>query len=165
MAGFRDKLQRMFNPPDDEYEYDDYYDEEEPQEPARTSSAYEEPRRVTTPDYGFSTFSSRGREEGKVVNISGRNQMQVVVFRPMSFGDEAWEIADELLKRHAVVLNLEKTEKDVSRRIVDFLSGVAYANNGKIKRVATATFIITPYNMDLTGDDLLDELEGSGLYF
>ena len=72
---------------------------------------------------------------------------------------------DELLKRHTVVLNLEKTEKEVSRRIVDFLSGVAYANNGKIKRVATNTFIITPYNVDLTGDDVLDELENNGLYF
>ena len=74
-------------------------------------------------------------------------------------------MADELLKRHTVVLNLEKTEKEVSRRIVDFLSGVAYANNGKIKRIATNTFIITPYNVDLTGDDVLDELENSGLYF
>ena len=64
-----------------------------------------------------------------------------------------------------MVLNLEKTEKDVSRRVVDFLSGVAYANNGKIKRIATNTFIITPYNVDLTGDDVLDELENSGLYF
>lgn len=64
-----------------------------------------------------------------------------------------------------MVLNLEKTEKDVSRRIVDFLSGVAYANNGKIKRIATNTFIITPYNVDLTGDDVLDELENNGLYF
>ena len=64
-----------------------------------------------------------------------------------------------------MVLNLAKTEKDVSRRIVDFLSGVAYANNGKIKRIATNTFIITPYNVDLTGDDVLDELENNGLYF
>ena len=64
-----------------------------------------------------------------------------------------------------MVLNLENTEKEVSRRIVDFLSGVAYANNGKIKRIATGTFIITPYNVDLTGDDVLDELESNGLYF
>ena len=65
---------------------------------------------------------------------------------------------------HTVVLNLENTSKDVSRRILDFLSGVAYANNGKIKRVSTATFIITPYNVDLTGDDLMDEIESSNMY-
>ena len=81
----------------------------------------------------------------------------MVLFKPERFGDETRSVADELIKMHTVVLNLENTSKDVSRRILDFLSGVAYANNGKIKRVSTATFIITPYNVDLTGDDLMDE--------
>ena len=52
----------------------------------------------------------------------------------------------------------------MSRRLVDFLSGVAYANNGQIKRVANSTFIITPYNVDIMGD-LLDELESNGVFF
>ena len=64
-----------------------------------------------------------------------------------------------------MLLNLEKTEKDVARRIVDFLSGVAYANNGKIQKVATRTFIVTPYDVEISGDEVLDELESSGLYF
>ena len=64
----------------------------------------------------------------------------------------------------AVVLNLESANKDVARRILDFLSGVAYANDGQIKKVANCTFIITPYNVGLMGD-LLDELENNGLYF
>lgn len=51
----------------------------------------------------------------------------------------------------------------VARRLVDFLSGVAYANEGKIKRVANSTYIITPYNVDILGD-LIDELENNGLY-
>lgn len=167
MAGLKDKLQRMWNPPDDEYDYEDYYEDDAPQD----SGNYDEPRRQGGgADYDFRSFSNSyssrgGREEGKVVNINAKTQLQVVLFRPVSFGEEAKEIADELLKRHTVVLNLEKTEKEASRRIVDFLSGVAYANNGKIKRVATGTFIITPYNVDLTGDEVLDELESSGLYF
>ena len=66
--------------------------------------------------------------------------------------------------KRTVVLNLESTNKDVARRLVDFLSGVAYANNGQIKRVAASTFIITPYNVDIVGD-LLDELESNGVYF
>ena len=53
----------------------------------------------------------------------------------------------------------------MARRILDFLSGVAYANDGKIKKVASNTYIIIPNNVDLTGDDLLDELENSGVYF
>ena len=62
------------------------------------------------------------------------------------------------------MLNLESTNKEVSRRLVDFLSGVAYANRGNLKRVANSTFIITPFNVDIMGDLLLDELENSGLY-
>ena len=100
-----------------------------------------------------------------MVNIHATAQLQVVLFKPEHFGEETTAVADELLKMHTVVLNLENTNKDISRRILDFLSGVTYANNGKIKRVATSTFIITPYNVDLTGDDLLDELENSGVYF
>ena len=151
MAGLVDKLHKMWNPPEDEYE--DYYEDEQPEEESSS--------------YSFSDFASRSESSGgnRVVNINAKAQLQVVLFKPISFGEETRAVADELLKRHTVVLNLEKTEKEVSRRIVDFLSGVAYANNGKIKRIATNTFIITPYNVDLTGDDVLDELENSGLYF
>ena len=89
----------------------------------------------------------------------------MALFKPERFGEETRAIADELIKTHTVVLNLENTNKDMARRIIDFLSGVAYANRGKIKKVATSTFIIIPNNVDLTGDDLLDELEHSGVYF
>lgn len=160
MAFLGDKLHKLWNPPEDEYE--DYTDDEVAQAPRRT---YEEPQEEA-PRRNFSSFSSgRGVTENKIVNIRAQTQLQVVLFKPISFGEETRNIADQLIARHTVVLNLEKTEKDVARRIVDFLSGVAYANNGKIKRVATNTFIITPYNVDLTGDDVLDELENSGLYF
>ena len=164
MAGLVDKLHKMWNPPEDEYE--DYYEDEQPEEESSSSrSSYSEPRRSSS--YSLSDFASRSESSGgnRVVNINAKAQLQVVLFKPISFGEETRAVADELLKRHTVVLNLEKTEKEVSRRIVDFLSGVAYANNGKIKRIATNTFIITPYNVDLTGDDVLDELENSGLYF
>ena len=89
----------------------------------------------------------------------------MVLFKPQNFAEETRPIADELLKMHTVVLNLEKTEKEASLRIIDFLSGVAYANGGKIKRVATNTYIIIPYNVDLTGDDVMDELENNGAYY
>jgi cell division inhibitor SepF len=61
-------------------------------------------------------------------------------------------------------MNLEQTNKDIARRLIDFLSGVAYAQDGKIKKVAASTFLITPFNVDLMGD-VLDELESSGFYF
>ena len=63
-----------------------------------------------------------------------------------------------------MVINLESTNKDIARRLIDFLSGVAYAGEGKIKKVAANTYIITPYHVELEGD-LIDELESNGLYF
>lgn len=168
MAGIRDKIQKMLSPPDDEYE--DYYDDDLEDEIEEDDSHYDEAasrRAFSSFSSPFSTYSRNNDndKENKIVNINAKAQLQVVLFKPTAFGEEARVVADELIKRHTVVLNLEKTEKDAARRIVDFLSGVAYANNGKIKRIATNTFIITPYNVDLTGEDVLDELENSGLYF
>lgn len=103
------------------------------------------------------------QHSNKVVNINATTQLQVVLVKPERF-ENASTIADQLNAKRTVVLNLESTGKEVSRRLIDFLSGVAYANNGQIKRVATSTFIITPYNVDIMGD-LIDELENNGVFF
>ena len=103
------------------------------------------------------------QKKNKVVNIHAPTQLKVVLVKPERFED-ASTIADHLNNKRTVVLNLESTNKEVSRRLVDFLSGVAYANNGQIKRVANSTFIITPYNVDIMGD-LLDELENNGAFY
>ncbi len=158
MAGIVDKFKRMWDAPDDEYEYDEYgyadEGEDEYEEPAPRERERERERPAAT-----------SNPRNKVVNINATAKLQVGIFKPERFGEETRSIADELMKTHTVVLNLEDTNKDMARRILDFLSGVAYANNGKIKRVATNTYIIIPSNVDLTGDDLLDELENSGVYF
>ena len=98
-----------------------------------------------------------------MVNINATTQLQVVLVKPERF-DDAAAIADQLNAKRTVVLNLESTNKEVSRRMIDFLSGVAYANNGQIKRVASSTFIITPYNVDIIGD-VRDLLEIIGVFF
>ncbi len=106
---------------------------------------------------------SASRRDNRVVNIHTTTQLQVVLVKPERY-ENATEIADHLKEKRTVVLNLESTNKDAARRILDFLSGVAYTNDGQIKRVANNTYIITPYNVDLKGD-LIDELENNGLYF
>lgn len=138
---------------------EDEFEEEMPrqrsEEPAMSSapSAYD--------SIASETISSR--RSNKVVNINATTQLAVVLVKPDRF-ENAAEIADHLKDKRTVVLNLEQTNKDVARRLVDFLSGVAYANEGKIKKVANSTYIITPYNVDIMGD-LIDELESSGMYF
>ena len=161
--GFLDEFKRLAHPYEDEDD-EEFEDDYEPS--PRPVERRERERSVRSePSYTSPAMDElEARRSNKVVNIRAATQLQVVLVKPERF-ENASEIADHLREKRTVVLNLEKTEKDVSRRIVDFLSGVAYANNGKIKRIATNTFIITPYNVDLTGDDVLDELENNGLYF
>ena len=158
MAGIVNKFKRMWDAPDDEYEYDEYGYSEEGEDDFEEAPAPRDRDRDRDRQPAPATKS-------KVVNINATAKLQVGIFKPERFGEETRSIANELMKTHTVVLNLEDTNKDMARRILDFLSGVAYANNGKIKRVATNTYIIIPSNVDLTGDDLLDELENSGVYF
>ena len=164
--GFLDELKRLTHPYEDEMEddYDEdedvYEDEEEPEDVEPTPPPREEPSRRREREYQEPPRRNSG---GKVVNIHATTQLQVVLVKPERY-ENASEIADHLRDKRTVVLNLEKTQKDVARRLLDFLSGVAYANEGKIKKVAISTYIVTPYNVDIMGD-LIDELENNGLYF
>ena len=141
-----DELKKLTHPYEDEdEEFEDF------EEPARSSRDAFEDHRVKVED-----------RRNKVVNIHATTQLKVVLVKPERF-ENASEIADHLKDKRTVVLNLESTNKDIARRLVDFLSGVAYAGEGKIKKIAANTYIITPYSVDLMGD-LIDELESSGLY-
>ena len=103
-----------------------------------------------------------GRRSNKVVNIQTTAQLQVVLVKPEVFTD-AKQIADHLIAKKTVVLNLETASAETKRRIIDFLVGVAYANGGSLKPVANMTYIITPYNVGFIGEDLVGELENNGV--
>ena len=152
--GFMDELKKIIHPYDDE----DYDYEEDFEEPVKESRSPFEERRE---DRRSEERRSEDRHN-KVVNIHATTQLKVVLVKPERF-ENASEIADHLREKRTVVLNLEGTNKDVARRLIDFLSGVAYAGEGKIKKVAANTYIITPYSVDIMGD-LIDELENNGLY-
>ena len=115
------------------------------------------------PEEAYPTQETAKQHSNKVVNINATTQLQVVLVKPDRF-DLVSDIADHLRDKQAVVLNLESTNKDVARRLVDFLSGCAYALDGKIKKIAISTYLITPYNVDVVGD-LVEELENNGMYF
>ena len=153
--GLMDELKKIIHPYDDEdYDYEDDFEE-----PVKESS------RSLFDDRKDDRREDRRSEarHNKVVNIHATTQLKVVLVEPERF-ENASEIADHLKEKRTVVLNLESTNKDVARRLIDFLSGVAYAGEGKIKKVAANTYIITPYSVDIMGD-LIDELENNGLYF
>ncbi len=102
-------------------------------------------------------------KRGKVVNIHTSAQLKVVVIQLTSFED-ARDIADHLKAKKPVVINLEKLDKEVSRRVVDFLSGVVYGVDGDIQKVANGIFLIAPYNVGIMGD-FKDELTKGGFPF
>ena len=144
---WKDRFDKMIHP----------YDEDDPEE-----FGGEEPR-------DFTPRKPRGEERrdeerrNKVVSIHATTQLKVILKKPERF-EEASEIADRLREKCTVVLNLESTNKDIARRLVDFLSGVAYAGDGNIQKVSANTYIITPYSVDFEGE-LIVELENNGLYF
>ena len=144
-----ENIKRIISPiSDEDDDYDEAFDDQE------SPFVEDRPRGM---DRGV--VDSR---RGKVVNIHATTQLKVVLVKPERF-ENASEIADHLKEKRTVVVNLESTHKDIARRLIDFLSGVAYAGEGKIKKVAANTYIITPYSVDIQGD-LIDELETNGLY-
>lgn len=154
---FLDKIKNIVNVDEDGY----YPDDDTQEGDFGTNDRFFEPEeKPAKPAYHR---SQRQSEQEKVVNIHTTAQLQVVLSKPEKF-DECLAIADNLNEKRTVVLNLESVSKDVARRLIDFLSGVAYANNGQLKRVANSTFIITPYNVDVMGD-LMEELENNGMFF
>ena len=131
----KDEFRKFIHPYDEEDEPEEYQEEERPERPRRS----------------------------KVVNINSAGQLKVVLMKPVKFDEDANTIADHLMEKRTVVMNMENTDPDIARRLLDFVSGVAYATSGNVKRVAAKTYIVTPYSVDLMGD-LIDGLENSGLY-
>lgn len=142
--GFFDKIKDMMNVPEDEY-YEDEVVTEEEQLDQNDNRGFGKKSKITAMP--------------PVTAVPPR-QMQVVLVKPDRFED-ASGVADHLNAKQTVVLNLEATKRETARRLIDFLSGVAYANKAEIKRVATNTFIITPYNVDVQGETMIDEMDGS----
>ena len=101
-------------------------------------------------------------KKGKVVNINTTTQLKVVVVSPDSF-EEARDIAEHLKQKKPVVINLESVEKEVARRIIDFLSGAVYATEGNIQKISSGIFLVAPYNVGIMGD-FKDELRNKGVF-
>ena len=144
-------IKDFFLPP--ENNYDDPPAEEKPKVKETVSSS----ESVSSRSSQRESFKN---EEKRVVNVT--TQLQVVLVKPELFTD-ARKVADHLIAKKTVVLNLETCTPDNKKRIIDFLAGVAYANDGNIKPIANLTYIITPYNVGFVGEELVSELENNGI--
>lgn len=161
---FWDNVKKLTQPYADD-EYDDYDDEEEME--AFEEEVVERPSRSgrRTPAFNFSSDDDNSFDlgstaatttstpssgfSGQVLNMS--NKQEVVLFHPSNFNDTS-KAADDLRNKKAIILNMENVDKAMARRVVDFLSGCAYALDGKVKKIAQSTYLFCPHNMDVVGD-------------
>ena len=151
--GIFEKIKNIMDIPEED-EFEEEFEEEEV-EVAPKRKPVAEPKREPAPRVLGG--------KNKTVNFN-LNQMQVILVKPERF-DDVSAIADHLNDKKTVVLNLESCERDVSRRIIDFLSGVAYANHGNIRKVAVSTFIIVPCDVGVSGELMLEEFDDGRMYF
>ena len=134
--GIVDKLNQLMNPDSvEDYDDGDYMFDD-----GNTSSGYATD--YQQPGYAQQHQAQQGYSP---------NALELKVVKPEKFED-ASPIADHLLSRRTIVLNLEDTNNEVARRLIDFLSGVAYSIDGNLKKVADHTFVITPNNVVLSAE-------------
>lgn len=126
---------------DEEFdEFDEF--EERTQVPAHVSDA-KQPVYSRTPDTS--------------VGIASRSSIEMKVVTPTRY-DAVTQIADLLLEKKTVLLNLENTNKETAKRLIDFLSGVAYALGGDVQKVADNTFAVTPNNVAVSNEAVGEEM-------
>lgn len=114
----------------------DYYDEEEE-------------------DEGERKFFGR---KNKVVNLNAENQVRMIIAKPTNF-DQTEEICECLKEKKSIIVNLEYVNKDVARRIVDFMSGAVQALNGHIEKISNSIFLFAPFNYEISNETTREELK------
>lgn len=147
--GLFDKIKNGINPEGPDYDDQDAYTQQIQND--FNDNIYQQQQYQPQPDQ-YQNQAPMGGGSDSGMSVSGSN-LELKVVKPERF-DNVSQIANHLLNRRTVVLNLEETNKETARRLLDFLSGVAYSINGNLKRVANNTYVITPCNVDVSGDQL-----------
>lgn len=151
--GLFDKVKGAFGIDDEDYEDEELEENEDEEVTSENTFKADFTQNVNTP------INAVRKERN--ITLSSSPRLQVVLVKPERF-EEASDIADHLNDKKTVVLNLEAANKETARRLVDFLSGVAYANQGDVQKIASYTFIITPRNVDFSGINVLDSIDAQG---
>ncbi len=126
---------------------------------ASTASSYSR----TASSAASSYEESQARKNERYATIKATAQFQVVLVKATTYTADSKKVADYLMQSKTVVLNLEDIDEPEKRRIIDFVVGAAYAMHGRIRPIANQTFLIIPQNVGFDGDDIVGELQGSGL--
>ena len=153
--GLLDKIKNILVVPDeDEYEeeFEEKVEKTERSKVVQPQESYTQKRTEQSPRI-------IGGSRNKTVSFNP-TQMQVILVKPERYEDVT-SIADHMLEKKTVVLNLENIDKDLSRRIVDFLGGATYALHGNIKKVSRGTFLIVPDGVDMMGELISEDFDNN----
>ena len=99
-----------------------------------------------------------GRRNSKVINMPQSQAIKMVISQPTTF-EQSDEICSFLKEKKSVIVNLEYVNKDVARRIVDFISGGVYALDGYIQKVSNSIFLVAPSNYEITNEMAREEMK------
>jgi cell division inhibitor SepF len=142
MADLLNRLFSRLNSFRDEVDYEDEYEEPEYQE-QETAEVPEEPR------------SSPFRRPGKIVDIKSGGQ-QVVIMQPSDI-EAAQQTCDHIRAGKTVICNIEKVDTKVAQRVIDFITGAAYALDGKVMPVSSVIFVVAPRNTTLVEGGIVNQ--------
>ncbi len=124
--------------------------------------SYDEPEITSAPAYedekeqqSVTPFFNKNK---KVVGMPGMQQVKVVIAQPSTF-DQSEEICEHLKEKKSVILNLEYVNKDVARRIIDFVSGATYALDGNMQKISNAIFLVAPFNYEITNEVMKEDIK------
>ena len=148
MAKLMDSLKRFFTMEEDSFVAEgfdsDSLEEGQPQRGGGLRQAAAPP--PPAPGPGQPGLARGGRNN--LVSLPTPKKQEIVVLEPASFAD-AREIAESLKVKKCILLNMRKTDKELARRIVDFLSGISYAMEGNSQKVADNIFLFVPGHMEI----------------
>ena len=148
---FWDNVKKFAQPyADDEYDdYDDGLEGYEEEAPRRSRSSID-PDALSFDSAPATNTPKTSGFSGQVLNMNSGKQ-EVVLFRPTCFNDST-KAADDLRDKKAIIVNMENVDNALARRVVDFLTGCAYALDGKVNKIAQSTYLFSPHSMDVSGD-------------
>lgn len=109
-------------------------------------------------DREFNAPMASNNKKNKVVGMPGVQQVKVIISQPNSF-EQSEEICEHLKEKKSIIVNLEYVNKDVARRIIDFISGAVYALDGNIQKISNSIFLVAPYNYEITNEVLKDDIK------
>lgn len=118
-------------------------------------SEYDMPEIVQEEKEYVAPISSK---KNKVVGMPGVQQVKVIISQPSTF-EQSEEICEHLKEKKSIIVNLEYVNKDVARRIIDFISGAVYALDGNIQKISNSIFLVAPFNYEITNEVLKEDIK------